>query len=398
LQKNASPDSDALRDTDDMQDQKQRHGERGNVAHGKDGHDSAGDSVRINDTGEHALDQSIDKVGDSQDPPEDEAFAMRGAGQPESREQCCHADGDIPIRRFQDVGARRHSGTKLHELTKRSLKVPTTTRRCSPALITLPPLATTTGKASRSSSGLRAQLQLKHIHACRHLIFGPGSIESGHERAKQVPQLWQKWQVWLWPAIILAGSVFLALIVHSVLFAVAKRVTKRTGGPIGNSLVRHAEAPSRWISPLLAIILALPAVPVRDELVQIVRHVVGLGVIAAMARVIILLADVFGDAVYAHYRTDIADNLTARRIRTQITVLRRIFTLLVIVVTAAIILMTFPAIHQLGTSLLASAGIAGIIVGMAMKSTLSSLIAGLQIALTEPIRIDDVVIVAGEWG
>ena len=60
--------------------------------------------------------------------------------------------------------------------------------------------------------------------------------------------------------------------------------------------------------------------------------------------------------------------------------------------------MTFPAIHQLGTSLLASAGIAGIIVGMAMKSTLSSLIAGLQIALTEPIRIDDVVIVAGEWG
>jgi small-conductance mechanosensitive channel len=213
-----------------------------------------------------------------------------------------------------------------------------------------------------------------------------------------VPQLWLKWQAWLWPAIILAGSVFVALIVHSVLFAIAKRVTKRTGGPIENSLVRHAEGPTRWIFPLLAIILALPALPVRDELVQIVRHVVGLGTIAAIAWVIILLADVFGDALYARHRTDIADNLTARRIRTQIAVLRRIFTLLVIVITAAIILMTFPAIHQLGTSLLASAGIAGIIVGMAMKSTLSSLIAGLQIALTEPIRIDDVVIVAGEWG
>jgi small-conductance mechanosensitive channel len=213
-----------------------------------------------------------------------------------------------------------------------------------------------------------------------------------------VAQLWQKWQAWLWPAIILAASVVVALIVHTVVFAVAKRVTKRAGGPIGNSLVRHAEAPTRWIFPLLAIMLALPALPVRDELVQVVRHVVGLGVIAAIAWVIILLADVFGDAVYARYRTDIADNLTARRIRTQITVLRRIFTLLVIVVTTAIILMTFPAIHQLGTSLLASAGIAGIIVGMAMKSTLSSLIAGLQIAITEPIRIDDVVIVAGEWG
>jgi hypothetical protein len=83
---------------------------------------------------------------------------------------------------------------------------------------------------------------------------------------------------------------------------------------------------------LLAIILALPALPVRDELVQIVRHVVGLGTIAAIAWVIILLADVFGDALYARHRTDIADNLTARRIRTQIAVLRRIFTLLVIVI------------------------------------------------------------------
>jgi small-conductance mechanosensitive channel len=228
--------------------------------------------------------------------------------------------------------------------------------------------------------------------------FRPRKYRVWGREGKTVPQLWQKWQVWLWPAIILAGSVFVALIVHSVFFAVAKRVTKRNGGPIGNSLVRHAEAPTRWIFPLLAIILALPILPVRDELVQIVRHVVGLGTIAAVAWVVILLADVFGDAVYARYRTDIVDNLTARRIRTQIAVLRRIFTLLVIVIAAAIILMTFPAIHQLGTSLLASAGIAGIIVGMAMKSTLSSLIAGLQIALTQPIRIDDVVIVAGEWG
>jgi small-conductance mechanosensitive channel len=213
-----------------------------------------------------------------------------------------------------------------------------------------------------------------------------------------VAQLWQNWQAWLWPAIVLAGSIVLALIVHSVLFALAKRLAKRTSGPIENSLLRHAEGPTRWIFPLLAIILALPALPVRDELVQVARHVVGLGVIASIAWVIILLGEVFGDAVYARYRTDIADNLAARRIRTQITVLRRIFSLLVIIVTTAIILMTFPSIHQLGTSLLASAGIAGIVVGMAMRSTLSSLIAGLQIALTEPIRIDDVVIVAGEWG
>jgi small-conductance mechanosensitive channel len=211
-------------------------------------------------------------------------------------------------------------------------------------------------------------------------------------------ELWQNWQGWLWPAIILVSAIFLAFIVHFVIFALAKRVVKHTDETIGNSLLRRAEKATRWIFPLLAVILALPALPVRSELVEMLRHAVGLGVIAALAWVIILLADVFGDAVYARYRTDIADNLTARQIRTQITVLRRIFALLVIVVASGIGLMTFPAIHQLGTSLLASAGIAGIVVGMAMKSTLSSLIAGLQIALTQPIRMDDVVIVNGEWG
>jgi hypothetical protein len=114
--------------------------------------------------------------------------------------------------------------------------------------------------------------------------------------------------------------------------------------------------------------------------------------------VFVLLADIFGDAVYAKHRVDVSDNLTARRVRTQIQVLRRIFVVVVVIVTTAVMLMTFPAIHQLGTSLLASAGLAGLIVGMAMKPTLSSLVAGLQIALTEPIRIDDVVIVQGEFG
>ena len=100
----------------------------------------------------------------------------------------------------------------------------------------------------------------------------------------------------------------------------------------------------------------------------------------------------------AKYRVDVSDNLAGRRVRTQIHVLRRIFIVVVVIVTAAVMLMTFPAIHELGTSLLASAGLAGLIVGMAMKPTLSSLLAGLQIALTQPIRIDDVVIVQGEFG
>jgi len=213
-----------------------------------------------------------------------------------------------------------------------------------------------------------------------------------------VAQLEQYWQAWRWPAGTLAASIILALIAHYILFAFGKHLAKRTGNAIDDSLMRRAEGPTRWVFPLLAAVLVMPSLPVRPDLVQILRRVAGLGVTASLAWAAILLADVMGDALYAKYRIDIDDNLTARRIRTQIGVLRRIFTVIVVVIAAGVMLMTFPEIRQVGTSLLASAGLAGLVLGMAMKSTLSNLVAGLQIALTQPIRIEDIVIVDGEWG
>jgi small-conductance mechanosensitive channel len=206
------------------------------------------------------------------------------------------------------------------------------------------------------------------------------------------------WQAWFWSGAILAGVIAVARIVHHLVFSVAGRFARRTASVMDDSLVRHARRPAKWIFPLLAIVLTLPVLPFRSDLLRPLQHAVGLGLIVAVAWVVILVADVFSDVVYAKHRIDVSDNLSARRIRTQIQVLRRIFVVVVIVVTVAIMLMTFPEIRVLGTSLLASAGLAGLIIGMAMKPTLSSLLAGLQIALTEPIRIDDVVIVEGEWG
>lgn len=210
--------------------------------------------------------------------------------------------------------------------------------------------------------------------------------------------LWIRSEVWLWPCGTLAGAVVVALIVHQLIFSVAKRAAGRAGSVVYNSLVRRAEGPTRWVFPLIAIILALPALPVRWELVQALRQAVGLGAIAAIAWAVILLTEVLADSAYAKYRVDVSDNLTARRVRTQIAVLHRIVVIVIVVIAVGIMLMTFPEVRQLGTSVLASAGLAGLVLGMAMKSTLSNLIAGLQIALTEPIRIDDVVIVEGDWG
>jgi small-conductance mechanosensitive channel len=208
----------------------------------------------------------------------------------------------------------------------------------------------------------------------------------------------KNWHTWMWSVSTLAAAILIALGVHTVLFFVLKRLVRRKGDVFINSLVSHGQSPSRWILPLLALMAALPVARLSESVLTPIQRGVGLGLIAATAWLVILISQIITDLVSARYRIDLADNLPARRVQTQIEVLHRIVVAIVVVVGLSIMLMTFPAIKQIGMSLLASAGLAGLIVGMAMKSTLSSLIAGIQIAFTQPIRIEDVVVVEGEWG
>jgi small-conductance mechanosensitive channel len=107
---------------------------------------------------------------------------------------------------------------------------------------------------------------------------------------------------------------------------------------------------------------------------------------------------VFEDLILNQYDIDLKDNLEARRIHTQIQILKKVVIVVVGVLALAAALMTFEKVRQLGTTLLASAGIVGIIVGLAAQKSISTLFAGIQMAITQPIRIDDVVIVENEWG
>ena len=208
----------------------------------------------------------------------------------------------------------------------------------------------------------------------------------------------EAWRSWLAPSVILAGAVLLALAAHYVIFSIGQRIAARTASPFDDSLVRHSRQPAKWILPLLALLAALPEAGLRPEFWKPIGHAAGVGLIAAAAWLVVALMDVVQDVLSAKYSLDKADNLKARRIQTQAQVIRRIVTIVVAVVAASMILMTFPEVRQIGTSLLASAGLAGLIAGLAARPALSNLIAGLQIALSEPIRIDDVVIVEGEWG
>jgi small-conductance mechanosensitive channel len=210
--------------------------------------------------------------------------------------------------------------------------------------------------------------------------------------------LWGDTRTLLISGAILAGAITLALAVHFVLFLAAERLLKREGKSTESLFAKRAKKSTRVIFPLLALVLAIPLAPLHGDLKNALQHALGLGVIASVGWAIVILTELAGNIVFARYSMDSPDNLSARRVRTQTQVLQRIASLTVSIVTVAVMLMTFPEVRHVGVSLLASAGLAGLIVGMAARSTFSNLIAGIQVALTQPIRIEDAVVLEGEWG
>jgi small-conductance mechanosensitive channel len=206
------------------------------------------------------------------------------------------------------------------------------------------------------------------------------------------------WQAVAWSTGILVFAVICSLVVRWILFFFLKRLAIRHKSVIANSLVHHGRRLSRWFLPLLAILIALPGTSLPPRIMKPAQHVIGICLILTIAWLVILLSQVISDILAARYRVDVADNLLARKVETQLSVLHRVVAVVVMLVALAVILMTFQPIRSIGASLLASAGLAGLVVGVAMKPTISSLVAGIQIALTQPMRLEDVVIVEGEWG
>lgn len=105
-----------------------------------------------------------------------------------------------------------------------------------------------------------------------------------------------------------------------------------------------------------------------------------------------------GDVIMERHPVDVANNFHARSLRTRVSVLERIATIVILILGVAAALMTFSQVRAVGASLLASAGIVGLVVGFAARPVLENLLAGLQIALSHPINLDDVVVIDGYWG
>jgi small-conductance mechanosensitive channel len=174
------------------------------------------------------------------------------------------------------------------------------------------------------------------------------------------------------------------------------RLTKRFS--IADSLVRNTAAPMQFVVPLLMLQMLWLTTPNDWEFMGRIRHITGLLFIAVMTWLVVRCISGVADTILLLRPVTAADNLHARSIQTQTRVIARSLMFLAVLIGAALMLMTFPEVRTVGASLLASAGVAGIVAGVAARPVLSNLIAGLQIALSQPLRIDDVLIVEGEWG
>jgi hypothetical protein len=203
---------------------------------------------------------------------------------------------------------------------------------------------------------------------------------------------------WLVSVAELAGLAAAGLLLHAVTYAVARRVAARTRNQLDGMLVRHTRAPARVLLPMVLLTLTWPTLDLNLKLPGLTQRVLSIAFIAAGAWFIVAVLRALAEWVAQRYRVDVEDNLRARQIQTQTQVLRRTATLLVVLIAGALMLMQIPGVENVGASLLASAGLAGIVVGLAARPAVGNLLAGLQLALTQPIRIDDVVIVEGEWG
>lgn len=198
-------------------------------------------------------------------------------------------------------------------------------------------------------------------------------------------------------AIILAFAIAIALSLHRVVRKLIRRLLAQRH-PFAFSIFSRMRGVTQFALLIFAMVIAVPVAPLDPSSAEWLARLLLIGVIGLIGWAAITALKISADLYLRQFRLDVEDNLLARKHVTQVRVLLRTAEGLVVLVTLGAALITFDAVRQYGVSLFASAGVAGIVAGLAARPVLTNLIAGVQLAMTQPIRIDDAVIVENEWG
>jgi small-conductance mechanosensitive channel len=200
--------------------------------------------------------------------------------------------------------------------------------------------------------------------------------------------------------VIILAAGLIGFVIHFIINALLKRWHRRRGSSLKDLRLElgHFKDPLRVLIPAICIATVLPIARIPHQLLDIFSHLLNLWIIGSIGWLLVRTVFFVRDMVLSRYQIDVKDNLEARRVYTPIRVIQRIIIVIILLLVVAIMLLTFDKVRQIGISLLASAGIIGIVLGFAAQKTLGNLLAGIQIAIAQPIRLDDVVIVENEWG
>jgi small-conductance mechanosensitive channel len=204
------------------------------------------------------------------------------------------------------------------------------------------------------------------------------------------------WHSWMGVAAAVLIALAAALIVAAVTKLIVRAATRRSDWP--RALTMKARHPFRLLLAVIATWIAI-TVTVPDPVW--LGHLNHLFLIAAIGVGAWFVGAIVGFALgqaMGRYRIDVPDNRVARRVQTQLAIVRRLAYVVIVVVAVGSMLLTFPGVQAVGASVLASAGIVSIVAGLAAQSTLANVFAGVQLAFSDAIRVDDVVIAEGQWG
>ena len=197
---------------------------------------------------------------------------------------------------------------------------------------------------------------------------------------------------------IITGSLLLGSVIKLLIFGLIKSYRREKAPLLTTSVVKHLSQPSSWFIPLLVLSFMLPLIKLPPGPSEVLRRILELSLIITFAWCLVEAINVLQDLIRNHYQISKADNYRERRLLTQLQFVRKVAKVSVLFFAVCLILMSFATVRKIGTGLITSAGIASVIVGFAAQRSISNLLAGFQIAFTQPIRIDDVLVVEGEWG
>lgn len=211
-------------------------------------------------------------------------------------------------------------------------------------------------------------------------------------------QLIETSYAWIIPPLkLLIGAIAGFLLAWGV-FKAIRWYGQRRDSLAFHSLNRNLSQPARYLGIAIGLNFAVAFINVNEQLSGNLSIIFESLIYIFGGWLLIEVTDVVSDLVRDRFKLSVEDNLSERKIITQFQYIKRVVSVVVFIVAAAFILLQFDKVRELGTGLLTSAGVAGIIIGLAAQKSIANLLAGFQLAFTQPIRIDDVVIVENEWG